>query len=226
MARRAGTGDPPSVTLNTSMDLRSGLLFPCRFNIGESTRFRGGSTSAHRYTHAEFQVEPLKKHVDCNAQSMQTSDLESISQQLHLIADWSLLRGPAAIKWFVWPVEPAGAQLRDQAEPKTVKVKRKCIELWVFLSAIVILANKSKPRRSTAVELKSHKQFNSDSFCCFGSVIQGSDWKWTHEYKVKVQNVSLQLRICNPTANESSRSLLLFLYKAFLFNFRERGVIR
>lgn len=43
MARRAGTGEPPSVTLSTSMDLRSGLRLPCRFSIGESTRFRGGS---------------------------------------------------------------------------------------------------------------------------------------------------------------------------------------
>lgn len=43
MARRAGTGEPPSVTLSTSMDLRSGRRLPCRFSIGESTRFRGGS---------------------------------------------------------------------------------------------------------------------------------------------------------------------------------------
>lgn len=43
MALRAGTGEPPSVTLSTSMDLRSGRRLPCRFSIGESTRFRGGS---------------------------------------------------------------------------------------------------------------------------------------------------------------------------------------
>lgn len=43
MALRAGTGEPPSVTLSTSMDLRSGRRLPWRFSIGESTRFRGGS---------------------------------------------------------------------------------------------------------------------------------------------------------------------------------------
>lgn len=43
MALRAGTGEPPSVTLSTSMDFRSGRRLPCRFSIGESTRFRGGS---------------------------------------------------------------------------------------------------------------------------------------------------------------------------------------
>lgn len=45
MALLAGTGEPPSVTLNTSIDFLSGLLFPCLFSIGESTRFRGGSIS-------------------------------------------------------------------------------------------------------------------------------------------------------------------------------------
>lgn len=45
MALRAGTGEPPSVTLKTSMDFRSGRRFPCRFSIGESTRFRGGSAA-------------------------------------------------------------------------------------------------------------------------------------------------------------------------------------
>ena len=48
MARRAGTGEPPSVTLSTSMDLRSGRRLPCRFSIGESTRFRGGSEYRRR----------------------------------------------------------------------------------------------------------------------------------------------------------------------------------
>lgn len=125
MARRAGTGDPPSVTLSTSMDLRSGLLFPCRFNMGESTRFRGGSTNTHRYTHAEFQVVSQKKHVDCNTRSIQITDLESISQQLHLITDWSSLKVPAAIKWFAWPAKPAGLESFDQTEPKAVKVRKK-----------------------------------------------------------------------------------------------------
>lgn len=43
IARRTGTGDPPSVTLSTSMDLRSGLLLLCLVSRGESTRFLGGS---------------------------------------------------------------------------------------------------------------------------------------------------------------------------------------
>lgn len=43
MARRTGTGDPPSVTLRTSMDFLSGLRLPWRLSIGESTRFLGGS---------------------------------------------------------------------------------------------------------------------------------------------------------------------------------------
>lgn len=43
IALRAGTGDPPSVTLRTSMDFLSGRRFPCLFSIGESTRFLGGS---------------------------------------------------------------------------------------------------------------------------------------------------------------------------------------
>lgn len=43
MALLAGTGEPPSVTLSTSMDFLSGLLLPWRFNMGESTRFLGGS---------------------------------------------------------------------------------------------------------------------------------------------------------------------------------------
>lgn len=43
MARRTGTGDPPSVTLSTSMDFLSGLRLPCRLSMGESTRFLGGS---------------------------------------------------------------------------------------------------------------------------------------------------------------------------------------
>lgn len=43
IALRAGTGDPPSVTLRTSIDFLSGRRFPCLFSIGESTRFLGGS---------------------------------------------------------------------------------------------------------------------------------------------------------------------------------------
>lgn len=43
MARRTGTGEPPSVTLSTSMDFRSGLRLPWRLSMGESTRFLGGS---------------------------------------------------------------------------------------------------------------------------------------------------------------------------------------
>lgn len=43
IALRAGTGEPPSVTLRTSIDFLSGLRFPCLFSIGESTRFLGGS---------------------------------------------------------------------------------------------------------------------------------------------------------------------------------------
>lgn len=43
IALLAGTGEPPSVTLRTSMDFLSGLLLPWRFNMGESTRFLGGS---------------------------------------------------------------------------------------------------------------------------------------------------------------------------------------
>lgn len=43
IALRAGTGEPPSVTLRTSIDFLSGRRFPCLFSIGESTRFRGGS---------------------------------------------------------------------------------------------------------------------------------------------------------------------------------------
>lgn len=43
MARRTGTGDPPSVTLSTSMDFLSGRRLPCRLSMGESTRFLGGS---------------------------------------------------------------------------------------------------------------------------------------------------------------------------------------
>lgn len=43
MARRTGTGDPPSVTLSTSIDFLSGLRFPWRLSMGESTRFLGGS---------------------------------------------------------------------------------------------------------------------------------------------------------------------------------------
>ena len=45
MALLAGTGEPPSVTLRTSMDFLSGLLLPWRFNMGESTRFLGGSVA-------------------------------------------------------------------------------------------------------------------------------------------------------------------------------------
>lgn len=47
MALLAGTGEPPSVTLNTSIDFLSGLLFPCLFSMGESTRFLGGSAHTH-----------------------------------------------------------------------------------------------------------------------------------------------------------------------------------
>ena len=43
IALRAGTGEPPSVTLRTSIDFLSGRRFPCLFSIGESTRFLGGS---------------------------------------------------------------------------------------------------------------------------------------------------------------------------------------
>lgn len=42
-ARRTGTGEPPSVTLSTSMDFLSGLRLPWRLSMGESTRFLGGS---------------------------------------------------------------------------------------------------------------------------------------------------------------------------------------
>lgn len=45
MARLTGTGEPPSVTLSTSIDLRSGLLLLCLVKSGESTRFLGGSIS-------------------------------------------------------------------------------------------------------------------------------------------------------------------------------------
>lgn len=50
IALLAGTGEPPSVTLRTSMDFLSGLLLPWRFNMGESTRFRGGSAPHRRDT--------------------------------------------------------------------------------------------------------------------------------------------------------------------------------
>lgn len=43
MALRTGTGDPPSVTVRTSMDFLSGLRLAWRLSIGESTRLRGGS---------------------------------------------------------------------------------------------------------------------------------------------------------------------------------------
>lgn len=43
MALRGGVGDPCSVTLSTSKLFLSGRQRPCRVNIGESTRFLGGS---------------------------------------------------------------------------------------------------------------------------------------------------------------------------------------
>lgn len=52
-----------------------------------------------------------------------------------------MLRVPAAIKWFVWPVNPATLELLDQAEPKTAKVAKK---VYGTVSLFVILANKSK----------------------------------------------------------------------------------
>lgn len=48
IALLAGTGEPPSVTLRTSIDFLSGLLLPWRFNMGESTRFLGGSAQQAR----------------------------------------------------------------------------------------------------------------------------------------------------------------------------------
>lgn len=53
IARRTGTGEPPSVTLRTSIDLRSGLLLPCLLSMGESTRFLGGSAEEEQTIQAE-----------------------------------------------------------------------------------------------------------------------------------------------------------------------------
>lgn len=54
IALRAGTGDPPSVTLRTSIDFLSGLRFPCLFSIGESTRFLGGSLCRNNAVNLEW----------------------------------------------------------------------------------------------------------------------------------------------------------------------------
>lgn len=54
IALLAGTGEPPSVTLRTSMDFLSGLLLPWRFNMGESTRFLGGSGETARQVDSEY----------------------------------------------------------------------------------------------------------------------------------------------------------------------------
>lgn len=59
MARRTGTGDPPSVTVRTSMDFLSGRRLPWRLNMGESTRFLGGSAETGRQDQ-QFRTQRLK----------------------------------------------------------------------------------------------------------------------------------------------------------------------
>ena len=62
MARRTGTGEPPSVTLSTSMDFLSGLRLPWRLSMGESTRFLGGSAERGQRSKVDDGTTPGQKH--------------------------------------------------------------------------------------------------------------------------------------------------------------------
>lgn len=86
MARRTGTGDPPSVTVRTSMDFLSGRRLPWRLSMGESTRFLGGSAETGREGQ-QFRTQRLKVTV-CTS----LSRLGQVYRRCkHVIRDFSLI---------------------------------------------------------------------------------------------------------------------------------------